>query len=115
MDNEKKYDQKNLNARIWGGEEELNVEGADAIVCIAITRGEDVDHHAVHIEGAFKGRDYMRIFKQLEDTFGKEHLMMYVTLEAMGGLFDKITGGANEPENETESDPAEGGDGEKPD
>ena len=115
MDNEKKYDQKNLNARIWGCAEELNVEGADAIVCIAITHGEDGDHHEVHIEGSFKGEDYMRIFKQLEETFGEEHLEMYIELKAMGGMLEKITGVKNEPENETESDPAEGGDGEKPD
>ena len=115
MDNEKKYDQKNLNARTWGGAEELNVEGADAIVCIAITHGEDGDRHAVHIEGNFKGGDYMRIFKRLEEAFGKEHLMMYVTLKAMGGMLGKILGVENEHENETESDPAEGGDGEKPD
>ena len=115
MDNEKKYSQKNLNARTWGGEKELNVEGADAIVCIAITHGEDRDRHAVHIEGAFKGEDYMRIFKQLEDTFGEEHLKKYIMLKVMGGMFEKILGVENEHENETESDPAEGGDGEKPD
>ena len=115
MDNEKKYDQKNLNARIWGGAEELNVEGADAIVCIAVTHEEDGDHHAVHIEGSFKGGDYMRIFKQLEDAFGEEYLKMHIALKTMGGMFGKILGVENENKNETESDPAEGGDGEKPD
>ena len=115
MDNEKKHDQKNLNARTWGGEEELNVEGADAIVCIAITHEEDGDNHAVYIEGSFKGGDYMRIFEKLECVFGEEHLMMYIMHKTMDGMLEKILEVENEHENETESDSAEGGDGEKPD
>ena len=114
MDN-KKINQKHLNARIWGGDKELNVEGADAVVFLAFTHGEDGTMIEGQIEGGFTGRDYMEAFEQIANAFGREHLMMYMLKDSAKELMRRIARGNDDEKDETEPDCAESCDGEKPD
>lgn len=104
-----KHPEKNLNVRIWGRQKELNVDGADAVVCITFTRGEEKTEVNSHIEGGFAVRDYMETFEQIVKVFGKKHLMMYLVKDTAEGLMRRIM--EDEDEDKDTAEPAAGGDG----
>lgn len=106
---------KNLNAHVWGGKEEFNAEGADAVVCIAITDLGDKTNMRMFVEGAFSVADYMRIYERLTKAFGEEHMKEYMAMKAMERIIGRIVGEESDDESEGGSGEAESRDGEAAD
>ena len=106
---ENRHPEKNLNVRIRGGQNELNVDGADAVVCITFTRGEEKTEVNGHIEGDFSTKCYMETFDQIVKAFGEKYLTMYLLKSSAETLMRHIA--EDEDEDKDTAEPAAGGDG----
>ena len=106
---ENKHPEKNLNVRIWGGQKELNVDGADAVVCITFTRGEEKTKVNGCIQGGFSGGECMETFNQIVKAFGKKNLTRYLLKDTAETLMRHIA--EDEDEDKDTAEPAAGGDG----